>query len=247
MFTMADYEDSLGMGLLSNLVEFAALNRDYKVDYHVHTNYTDGKSSVADLAEMARLLGVREILFSEHVRKTSTYFVKYANEINNTKVPGVKLLVGAETKILDFEGNLDCSQKVIDLASAVVGSVHRPPKSVIDGFRGPADWVSLDERIALDIETRLALAIVIKSKATIIGHPLGMVVRHFDLRPEKQLLQIAYACKEHNKAFELNPIYCKDKDMWVDVVRKAKCKISLGSNAHSADKVGCAWNYFIGK
>ena len=118
-------------------------------------------------------------------------------------------------------------------------SVHSPPAN------GKAqNWPELDCETALDLEFQLALAIITSSRANILGHPMGMVIKHFNLKPLEHLYKLARACREAGKAFELNSRYCPNPDDWVSIVQQAECKVSFGSDAHSTSEVGSSWHVF---
>ncbi len=224
------------------LQQWSELELNVAVDYHLHTIFTDGEASVQQMADAALVCGMAEILFSEHVRYTSTHFPTFASEVRSVHLPGLKIYTGVETKILNLDGELDCSPEVAATSTAVIGSVHSLPL----GMNGEIQsWSSLEPMMALEREFQLALAIVVKSQAHILGHPLGMTITHFRLVSEPHLLALAEACRIHDKAFELNPRYCTDATTWIDVVRRANCKISLGSDAHQPSEVGSAWKMFV--
>ncbi len=209
------------------------------VDYHLHTTHTDGTASVGAMAAAAAQAGVGEVLFSEHVRHTSTYFPDFAAEVQALDVPGLTARVGAEAKILNFEGQLDCSAEVAALCAALIGSVHSAPGA------GGLRWPRMEAEAALELEFQAALSIVRKSPAHILGHPLGMVIRHFKVKPVEHLYRLAVACREAGKAFELNSRYCPDPAAWLNVAQSAGCNVSFGSDAHTTTAVGAAWPMFV--
>ena len=47
----------------------------------MHTTHTDGSASVQQMAEAAASMRMDEILFSEHVRHTSTYYPEFVAEV----------------------------------------------------------------------------------------------------------------------------------------------------------------------
>jgi putative hydrolase len=226
---------------LLKLVPWHEIDPAVALDYHMHTTHTDGKGSVGEMADAALEAGIGEILFSEHVRHSSTYFPDFAREVRELNRPGLCAYVGAEAKVIDFTGTLDCSQQVVDECDALIGSVHSPPAE--DG--ATRRWEDIEPKEALDLEFRLALAIITQSRAHIIGHPLGMVIRKFKLSPLDQLRELAEACRESDKAFELNARYCPHPDDWIDIAKDAGCKVSLGSDAHMPRSVGNSWHRFV--
>jgi histidinol phosphatase-like PHP family hydrolase len=211
------------------------------VDYHAHTTHTDGTASVQAMATAAAQAGLAELLFSEHVRHTSDYYPEFAAEVLALSVPGLIAWLGAEAKILDFEGRLDCPAAVADQCEAVIGSVHSAPGA------GGVRWPQLEAGAALELEFRAAEAIIRRSQAHILGHPLGMVIRHFKLQPLDHLYRLAVACREMGKAFELNSRYCPDPAAWISIVTEAGCPVSFGSDAHVTEDVGKAWQVFAAK
>jgi putative hydrolase len=210
----------------------------------VHTIFTDGTASVKEVAEEGLRVGIEEILFSDHIRHDSKYFPEFVEQINGVNLPGIKTYVGIETKILDLNGTLDCTQEIGEMCAAIIGSVHSPP---LGGRIKTQSWRDIGVEIAIELEFQLAMAIVTKSQAHILGHPFGMVVKHFGYCPVGYLETLANTCREYNKAFELNPCYCIDQALWIDTVKNAECKVSLGSDAHQICEVGSAWNVFIMK
>lgn len=221
--------------------KYAQIDRNYPIDYHNHTTWTDGTASSQEMADATAAAGIREILFSEHIRSDSTYFPDFAAEIRALSVPNLKVFVGVEAKILGTDGTLDAPRGIENLTDAIIGSVHSPPNA--DGTSG--SWQSFTAAEALALELDLALAIVRKSRAHIIGHPLGMCITKFRLTPNEELLSIARACAEHDKAFELNPRYCIEPAVMADIATSAGCKVNIGSDAHFTNAVGTSWKKFV--
>jgi len=212
------------------------------VDYHMHTEHTDGTATIRQMAEAATGNGIDEILFSEHVRHSSTYYPLFVDEVRSLPDLNLTIRVGIETKVLDLEGRLDCSPQIASLCDGIVASVHRPPEDVNGA---DPSWSKIEPEAALELEFKMAMAIVTKSRAHILGHPMGMVVTRFNLRPLEQLYELAEACCAYDKAFELNTRYCANSQDWIDIVRRAGCKVSFGSDAHKVSDVGSAWQIFM--
>jgi putative hydrolase len=224
------------------LTPWAELDRACAVDYHMHTSYTDGEASVRQMAETAAAKGLAQVLVGEHIRHSSTYFSALVEDVGALQLPGLQAFAGVETKVLDLDGRLDCPPDAAAQCAAIIGSVHSLPPGQ-DGQ--PRSWSNLDPELALEMELQFALAIVARSQAHILGHPLGMVVTRFGLSPLDELYELACACCDHGKAFELNARYCLDPMAWIDVVQRAQCRVSLGSDAHTPRDVGNSWRLFV--
>jgi putative hydrolase len=207
----------------------------------MHTSYTDGKATIKEMADSAKEYELKQVLFSEHVRHTSTYYPGFVEELKGLAPENLVLLTGVETKILDVNGTLDCSPEIAAMCDGIVGSVHNPPTA---GQESRSGWSGMDPEAAEELEFQLAMAIATRSKAHVLGHPMGMVVTKFDRRPYDRLEELAKACADHDKAFELNARYCGDSLRWTEIVKRAGCKVSFGSDAHNSHDVGSAWRMF---
>lgn len=77
--------------------------------FHLHTNYTDGKSTVEDYCLWAEKHGHQTLFFTEHVRKKMDYnFSSFLKDIERARKKFKKLTiwVGIEVNILP-DGELD--------------------------------------------------------------------------------------------------------------------------------------------
>jgi putative hydrolase len=100
-------------------------------EWHVHTNFTDGKNTVHEYCKKANELGLPLIAFTEHVRKRLTYnFDDFTNEIENARkeYDNMIILTGCEAKVLD-EGHLDVSENVLEKCNIVLMAFHSFPNN----------------------------------------------------------------------------------------------------------------------
>lgn len=210
-------------------------------DLHMHTTHVDGTASVAMMADAAAGRGLRRILLTEHIRADSVYFPEFAAEIRAVRKCDFTAYVGAETKICSLDGDLDISESHASACDALVGSVHRPPPEMSGGA---VKWSVFDAKTGRDLEFRLAMAIVEKSRATILGHPMGMSFKAYNVVAEPELRELAKSCARHGKAFEFNIRYCPEPALWVRIARDAGCLVTISSDAHSPQELGRAWSVF---
>jgi len=82
--------------------------------FHIHTDWTDGKSSLADYCVAAKEIGFQSIIILEHVRRKCTYdFLAFNQMVEEQKTANaMEILVGAEAKILP-DGTLDISELIL--------------------------------------------------------------------------------------------------------------------------------------
>jgi len=90
-----------------------ALQKGYYL-FHLHTDWTDGKSSLADYCIAAKKLGFQTLILTEHIRRKCTYdfraFLELAKE--QQLILNVEIIVGVEAKILP-NGFVDVPESVL--------------------------------------------------------------------------------------------------------------------------------------
>jgi len=137
---------------------------ELKGDLHVHSNYSDGTSSLEELAEFARKMGYQYLGICDHSRSA-----KYAGGLEidelrernreidriNKSFKDFVLLKGAEVDILS-EGQLDYPDEVLRELDFVVASIHIWKKNE-----------DATQRIIKAMENPYV---------TIIGHPTGRLI-----------------------------------------------------------------------
>jgi len=89
-----------------------------KEDYHVHSVFSDGASTVAENVHVARQRGLRRLCLVDHVRRDTRWVPQFVRAVQQLReVPGIDILAGVEAKILDRAGRLDLP----DAADALAG------------------------------------------------------------------------------------------------------------------------------
>lgn len=214
-------------------------------DFHVHTNWTDGDSTVEAMHAAAVNLGLSHILFSEHVRQTSeTWFFDFAKEVQGLDNTKTTALLGMETKIMNFQGDLDTTTSMINKCDLVMASVHRFPgeEGIIDKNTNQFNINSHFEN-PIDIEFSLANLILENPDVDILGHPFGMTYKRFKLIPPREkIVQLIQKAAKTGVAFEINSRYHPNLWELIDLCKKYEATISIGSNAHSVNELGIIVN-----
>ncbi len=202
---------------LPKLVELS----DIRGDLHVHSNYSDGRSTIEEIAEHARSLGYEYIAICDHSRS-----VKYAGGLNearlekqmleieklNEKIEEVRILKGIEVDILG-DGTLDLDHKHLERLDLVVAAIHM-------GFKK-----NVTRRIVKAIEN---------ATVDIIAHPTGRLISKRE-GYSVDIDRVIDNARENNKMLELNA-YPDRLDLDDLLSRKAKdmgVKISIGTDSHS--------------
>lgn len=215
------------------LARMGSIDRDL-YDFHTHTSWTDGSNTVQEMYRKAIELGLKEILFSEHVRKASeVWYQDFVCEVRNLPVSPCVPWVGAEVKIINDEGDLDCTQVILDKADFIIGSVHRFPGET------DRDVQSVPYNVApLNREMVLMEALIKNPSVDILGHPFGMSIRRFRSCPPVDMIEhIVLKCKQYDTAFEINLKYHEDPFLLLGICKRHNALFTIGSDAHSVDEL----------
>ena len=77
-------------------------------DYHVHSTFSDGASTLAENVQAATERGLSTLCLVDHVRRDTTWVPDFAAAVRRYRQqPGLRVLAGVEAKILDASGRLD--------------------------------------------------------------------------------------------------------------------------------------------
>lgn len=216
---------------LDNGVPELVRAEDLRGMLHVHSTWSDGRSSIPDIAEYVRGLGYRYLLITDH-SKTAYYANGLdenrlerqgmeIDEINKKYDPAqFRVLKGIECDILG-DGTLDLSDDALAALDAVVISVHSQ-------FSLPMQ--AQTDRICRALENPYS---------TILGHSTGRLIlkrKGYDV-DLKSVIETAAA---HGKCIELN---CNPMrlDLNWRMVRHARRKgvlIAINPDAHSLADFG---------
>lgn len=206
---------------------------DINFDFHIHTNQTDGLSTPEELLEKAKDLELKAIAFTEHVTHESNLFNSFIKRIMSLNPGNLKVFIGIETKVLDFNGTLDATDKMLR-SDIVIGSVHRYPSD-----KGPIDLKQIKTlENADEIEFKLAMGMLKNSPIDVLGHPWG-IYSLFHRKLPKTYFKIL--CRESLKrkiAIEINTKYLIEPHELFNILRDVNPYISIGSDAHKREDIG---------
>jgi putative hydrolase len=207
-------------------------------DMHIHTIYTDGNSSVADLIAHAEMTGLKMIAFTEHVRADSAWFPAFADEVRELgQKSGIKVLVGAEARILHRGGELDISDSIRGECDIILGSVHRFPDAA--GGCLPFSEVPAAEFPGLEFE--LALGFLMHGRGNVLAHPGGMSNKFGQGFPREMLRLLMRESCNRDIAIELNSKYLPDMGDFCILAAEENPLISIGSDVHDLMDLGHCW------
>ncbi len=209
--------------------------RSINRDLHIHTVQTDGKHSIAELIAEACRLGLKEIAFTEHVRRDTSWFGDFSAEVRRqAQQAPVSVYVGLEAKALDTSGMLDANEEILKQSELVLGSVHRFP----DGRGGYISLKGLPLDEAASIEFELAMGLLRSAPIHVLAHPGGMCLRAFGEFPEGSFRALMAESLKRSIAIEISSSYLQDFAGFVRICREENPYVSVGSDVHRISDLG---------
>jgi DNA polymerase (family 10)/putative hydrolase len=186
-------------------------------DFHVHTNYTDGKNTIMEYCQKAWQNNLKVIAFTEHVRKNLNYdFNNFVSDIEKVRedFPELKILSGCEAKVLNINGELDAPEEVLDQCDVVMGVFH--------SFK----WKDKKKYL-------VGLKAMLRDPAVDIwGHPTLFAKEHNIKLEEEELIEIIDICIEQGILIERNFKYNLPDINFIKLAINKGAKFVMGSDAH---------------
>jgi DNA polymerase (family 10) len=207
---------------LPTLIELS----DIKGDLHVHSEWSDGRATIEEMARAAQALGYEYIAISDHSPSVGIaggltpeqldMKIKAIAAINET-LEGITLLVGTEVDI-KADGRLDYPDELLARCDVVVASVHMAQQQKERAITG---------RLITAIENE---------NVDIIGHPTGRIIGRRDPY-EVDMQSVLEAASRTNTAMEINayPDRLDLNDLWSRTAREMGVRMSIDSDAHDPE------------
>ena len=191
--------------------------RQYLLDgeWHVHTNYTDGKNSVFELCLEFKNLGIPLVAFTEHVRKELTYdFNQFLEDIEKAREEfDLIILSGCEAKVLP-SGELDVEDWILRDVDYPIFAFHSFPKDI-------------------DLYIKCLKNVLKKKYVNTWAHPGAFLLRRGLELPEKELIDIFKLIGKQNVLLEVNKKYNVPHRAWLDIAERYNVKTVKGNDIHS--------------
>ncbi|MFA6521768.1 MAG: DNA polymerase/3'-5' exonuclease PolX [Candidatus Gracilibacteria bacterium] len=199
--------------------------KNIRGDLHAHSTWSDGASSIREMAEAAHEKGYEYIAITDHSPSLTIAgglkldrLKQKKREIDelNEKMP-IKILFGTEVDIL-ADGSIDYPDEVLKTFDIVVASIH--------------------SRFQNDNTERILKAME-NPYVQIIGHVSGRMIGQrnaYAIDYEKLFKKAA----ETGTVFEINSQYLRLdlQDIYIREAKRWKCKFSIDTDAHSAAGLG---------
>jgi DNA polymerase (family 10) len=202
--------------------------KDIRGDLHMHTVASDGKNSIAEMADAAKNMGLEYIAITEHSKA-----VKVANGLSekelskhikkidrlNKKIKGIEILKGVEVDI-EKDGKLNLDDSILKNLDIVIAAIH---------FRYDLNKRQMTDRILRAMDNKYV---------NIVAHPTGRLIGQraaYNLELEMIFTQ----AHKHNIALELNssPDKLDLNDINCRMAKEFNVKVIINSDSHSRDSL----------
>jgi DNA polymerase (family 10) len=209
-------------GRLPNLVE----RKDLRGDLHVHTDWSDGVATLAEMAAAAQKLGYEYLVISDHTQSLGiasgldvTRLREQRAEIErlNQGFSSFRLLQGIEVEIRS-DGTLDFADEVLQEVEVVIASVHVALRQ---------DKETITERVVRAMRN---------PHVDIIGHPSGRLLREREAS-RVDLDRVIQVAAETGTILEVNsaPNRLDLDDMHIHHAVQLGVRLAINSDAHTSD------------
>lgn len=203
---------------------------EYIVDTHTHTIASGhAYNTILEMAKAASEKGIKLLGITDHAKKMPEscgdfYFMNL--KAMDREAYGVELLLGVELNIIDYDGKVDLSERLLEQMDIVIASLHQPcirPGNVEENTRA---LVKCCENPLINI----------------IGHP-------DDGAYPINIREVVRAAKETGTLIELNDnsiVFrqnARENDKELLFACKEECMpVIIGSDAHAIGRVGAHAN-----
>jgi DNA polymerase (family X) len=211
-------------GKLPHLIDVT----DIRGDLQMHSNYTDGRNTVAEMAHACAARGYAYFALTDHTRAVRVAgglsragFRKQFREIDRVQktLSRIVILKGAEVDILE-DGSLDLDDATLAELDVVVISVHsrlNMPKAAM---------------------TRRVVRALQHPRAHILGHPTGRLIGKRE-PSALDLTEVFKVARDHGVLVEINaqPERLDLGDAHIAMAREAGVMLVVSTDAHRPEEL----------
>lgn len=218
-------------------------------DYHTHTIYSrrhHGKGTIRENVEAAIQKGLSELIISDHGpghilfgidKKKLPEMRECIDKLNAEFAGKLKIYLGMEANVLTYDGKIDLSPNEMQYLDKIsvgfhYGCIPRDLSSFIKFMiLNPLSKIlTFMESWMIEQNTKALMKIVENYPVDILTHP-GSKAK-IDVR------QLARFCRDRGTALEVNAYHGKLTVEEIRICAEEGCKLSVGSDAHSPQRVG---------
>ena len=186
-------------------------------DWHIHTNYTDGKCSIEECFIVAQQNNLNFLAFTEHVREKMEYdYFSFKKEVydigRNYCIP---FTVGAEAKVVNTDGEICITDEIAKETNLILFAFHSPY------FKTKKDYITAI------INTCCNPIVDVWAHPTIYANRMNFSLSNDDL------IKIGEALEKNKVCLELNVKHdVPDLKFLKRILGYSNIDIVVGSDAH---------------
>ncbi|WP_372370767.1 DNA polymerase/3'-5' exonuclease PolX [Candidatus Uabimicrobium sp. HlEnr_7] len=227
-YVIPELRENLGEIELAQKNELPQLisQQDLKGIFHMHTEYSDGKNTVREMAEKAQEMGYKYIGITDHSQSLTVAGGMKPNEVKkqfaeidalNEEFDSFRIFKGVESDIL-ADGSLDYDEDLLAQFDFIIGSIHGNFKM---------SEAEMTKRVITAIENPYL---------TMIGHPTGRLL----LKREPyaiNMTEVIHAAAENNVVVEINahPFRLDLDWRWGKLAAEKNLLTSINPDSHIAE------------
>ena len=203
--------------------------QDIRGDLHAHTNESDGRDTLLEMAQAARAAGLDYLAITDHSsgrgianglsNERLLDHIANIRELNES-LDGIELLTGSEVDIRS-DGSLDYPDELLEQLDVVVASVH--------SAMGQQE----------DVMTERIIKAMHNPNVHILGHPTCRLIGERE-PVEMDVEAILQAARETGTALEIDaqPGRLDLKDKHIHRARELGVKLVIDSDSHATEQFG---------
>ncbi len=199
-------------------------------DLHIHSNFSDGKASIDEIAKKAKEMGLKVIAIVDHS-------LEHKRGLNERKARKRELEIEKAKSKYDIEilSGIECG-------ICANGEILKP-KLDFDLI-----LVAIHEVLPSDEYYRRIKLCLRKNEIDILSHFHSQMFCSLNGRIETEDLEVLDLLKENDVALELNSLHMAPPLETLELAAKVRVKYSIGSDSHSLERVGdVAWCWKMAK
>lgn len=214
-------------------------------DYHTHTIYSHGAGSIRDNVEAAIDRGLKELVISDHgpghifygVRKEKLFEMKKQIDKLNKEYENIKILLGVEANIMDYDGNIDVDEDILEIIDILLlgfhyGIIPRDLKSIYYFYiLNPLSKIlPLGRKRIRKLSTDAMIKAIESYPVDIITHPGS--------KAKLDIARLGRAAYENKTALEINSSHSQLSVENIKEAMETQVDLIINSDAHEPGRVG---------
>lgn len=188
-------------------------------EWHIHTNYTDGKNTIHEYCQKAEELGIPVLAFTEHVRINLNYdFNNFLNDIEEAKDEfDIIILSGCEAKVLP-DGELDVKEQILKEVDYPIFAFHSFPQN-------------------MNLYIECLKNILRNHYVNTWAHPGTFLTKNCFELSDEEIKKIFRLMEERNILYEINIKHKIIPANWINYAKKYNVGLVRGSDVHCIEEM----------